>query len=90
LKKQNETLKRKGLHLARLYEGEKDWIHYRICMAAGDVQVHEKNFDKALEYYEFAKIKYDNYEGEGHNYQINPRIGLAYLHNGMVKGRRNF
>ena len=35
-----------------------------------------------------AKEKYEEYGGEGRDYQINPRIGLAYLHNNRVDEAR--
>lgn len=61
----------------------KPWIKYRIYMAAGDIYFKINEKKKSLEYYQSAKDEIRNYGGEGGNYQINPRLGLAYL---RVKG----
>lgn len=73
-----------AIEKALTYRG-KPWIYYRVYMAAGDIFVHEKRFNEALENYELAKAKYDLYDGEGQDYQINPRIGLAYLRNNKIE-----
>jgi NAD-dependent SIR2 family protein deacetylase len=75
------------------YEG-KAYIKYRIYMVAGDIDLKNaviSNSEKqscyvnALKNYQLAKNEINKYGGEGGNYQINPRLGLAYLHNGGVK-----
>ncbi len=75
----------KSIKKALSYTMVEPWIRYRVFMASGDVFVHEKKFNKALESYEKAKAQYDTYEGEGQDYQINPRIGLAYLSNNKIE-----
>jgi LuxR family glucitol operon transcriptional activator len=57
----------------------KPWIKSRVYMAAGDIALKEGDSLKALGYYENAKGENEKYGGEGHGYQIDPRIGLAYL-----------
>lgn len=68
---------------AKGYQG-KAWIKYRVHLAEGDLYVHEEKFDEALQCYESAKAEYDSYGGEGQDYQIGPRIGLAYLQNNKL------
>jgi len=66
------------------YPNVKPWIRYRVFMARGDVYVHEKDFINAQIAYWKAKYEYDKYNGEGQDYQIKPRLGLAYLKNKKI------
>ncbi len=63
---------------ALTYHGE-PWIQYRVYMAAGDVFFKMNKLNETLRQYQLAKFEIKNYDGEGSNYQINPRLGLAYL-----------
>jgi tetratricopeptide (TPR) repeat protein len=60
------------------YNG-KPWIQYRIHMAAGDVYYKTNDLSESLRNYQLAKTKINEYRGEGANYQISPRLALAYL-----------
>jgi tetratricopeptide (TPR) repeat protein len=55
------------------------WIRFRILMAAGDIYLKQNKSKEALENFKNAKEQMTHYGGEGHYYQINPRIGLANL-----------
>ncbi len=55
------------------------WIETRVFMVAGDLAFKKDDSKKALEYYELAAARIKDYGEEGHGYQIEPRIGLAYL-----------
>lgn len=66
------------------YEGS-PWITFRVYMAAGDIELQQNNFGKALHYYEEARQNLNFYEGEGHNYQIDPRIGIVFLKEGKTE-----
>lgn len=68
-------------------DNSKPWIQFRILMAAGDIYFKQAHHEKALQYYVQAKTKMDDYGGEGHFYQINPRIGLAFLGLGQAYNR---
>jgi LuxR family glucitol operon transcriptional activator len=61
------------------------WIKYRVTMAAGDIALKESKSREALRLYESAVEQYQTYGGEGHGYQIEPRIGLAYLGSGALQ-----
>lgn len=60
------------------------WIKSRVYMAAGDIAMKQDESRKALGFYEEAARNIDEYGGEGHGYQIDPRIGLAYLSTGNL------
>ncbi|MCW3117347.1 MAG: ATP-binding protein [Chitinophagaceae bacterium] len=64
---------------ALLYTGGRPWIQYRIYMVSGDISYRKQEFYQSLKYYKLAKNEINSYGGEGGNYQINPRLGLAYL-----------
>lgn len=53
------------------------WISFRVGMAAGDVAMKQEAYQSALELYERANKEAESYGGEGHGYQIEPRLGLA-------------
>jgi tetratricopeptide (TPR) repeat protein len=55
------------------------WIRFRILMAAGDIFLKQNKSREALENFTRAREQMTLYGGEGHYYQINPRIGLANL-----------
>ncbi|WP_207425046.1 SIR2 family protein [Pedobacter sp. SYSU D00535] len=61
------------------------WILYRIYMVAGDVCYKTNDISGCLSHYRDAKTEINNYGGEGGNYQINPRLGLAYLRVGTER-----
>lgn len=70
-------------------------IQYRIYMITGDFlfklakqepDKKSEHYLESLKSYQLAKNEINKYGGEGGNYQINPRLGLAYLRNG---GERN-
>ncbi|TDH23512.1 DUF4062 domain-containing protein [Segetibacter sp. 3557_3] len=67
------------------------WIQTRVYMVAGDIEFKSDNSEKALHYYQLAAGKID-YGEEGHGYQLEPRIGLAYLgiENGLQEAKRRF
>jgi GTPase SAR1 family protein len=66
------------------YRNRKPWITFRIYMAAGDIAFKRKSHKEALAYYQKAKKETNLYGGEGNDYQINPRLGLAYLSTGRL------
>src|SRR5215213_2898395 len=55
------------------------WIRSRVYMAAGDIALKQNQSKEALGFYEDAARSIEEYGGEGHGYQIDPRIGLAHL-----------
>lgn len=62
------------------------WIKTRIKMVKGDIEMQQEFFIDALEsYLDAEKLTISEYGLEGHNYQINPRLGLAYLQNGKLE-----
>lgn len=54
-----------------------DWILHRVHMAAGDVCLKLKHFRDAYRHYLQCKDLVRSYGGEGHDYQIAPRLGFA-------------
>lgn len=60
-------------------DNSQHWIRFRILMAAGDIFLKQNKSKEALEMFTRAKEQMTYYGGEGHYYQINPRIGLANL-----------
>lgn len=59
--------------------GAPPWIRYRVAMAAGDIAFKQGDGRRALKHYEDAVSETERYGGEGHGYQIEPRIGLALI-----------
>ena len=57
----------------------KPWIAYRVNMIKGDVKRYLCRPEEALQCYQNAFVCFNKYGGEGNNYQINPRIGFAYI-----------
>jgi len=55
------------------------WIMHRVNMAAGDVAMKQRKFDSAYEHYKKCGDEVNKYGGEGHGYQIAPRLGFACL-----------
>jgi LuxR family glucitol operon transcriptional activator len=64
------------------------WIKSRVYMAAGDIALKQNNSKDALHFYEEAAESIEDYGGEGHGYQVDPRIGLAYLSLGNLDEAR--
>lgn len=68
------------------------WIKTRIKMMEGDLEMQRENFVDAANHYLEARKLTDPTKGgygfEGHNYQINPRIGFAYLEIGALTSDR--
>jgi LuxR family transcriptional regulator, glucitol operon activator len=62
------------------------WIKYRLNMAAGDIALRLGQGDRALQSYQEAVSEYEQYGGEGHGYQIDPKIGLAEVARGNLEG----
>lgn len=60
------------------YKG-KEWIQCRINMVIGDFFFKKGEYENSLDEYLDAKKESESYGGEGFDYQINPRLGLAYL-----------
>lgn len=60
-------------------DGRQPWIRFRVLMASGDIYLKQNNGTRALEKFKQAREKMAEYGGEGHSYQINPRIGLAHI-----------
>jgi len=60
-------------------DNSQPWIRFRILMAAGDIFLKQNRNREALDKFISAKEQMSVYGGEGHYYQINPRIGLANL-----------
>ena len=58
-------------------------------MAAGDIALKQNRSPEALRFYEEAAKSIEEYGGEGHGYQIDPRIGLAHLGVGNLEAARN-
>jgi len=65
------------------------WIRSRVYMAAGDIALKQNKSREALGFYEDAARSIEEYGGEGHGYQIDPRIGLAHLGVGNLEAARN-
>jgi hypothetical protein len=57
----------------------KSWIKSRIYQAHGDIYYKYSNYKTAHNFYLSAQAESDTYNGEGNNYRINPRIGLASI-----------
>ncbi|QJW90827.1 AAA family ATPase [Spirosoma taeanense] len=73
------------------YDITEPWIKFRINMAAGDICVKKNDIQNAASFYEKARNFLEIYGGEGHNYQINPRIGIAFLKMGkLVEAEKTF
>lgn len=67
------------------------WISFRVDMAAGDIAMMQGDFVRALDFYLRAEQHAESYGGEGHGYQIHPRLGLAYVRlNSPSKARQHF
>jgi tetratricopeptide (TPR) repeat protein len=68
------------------------WIQSRVYMVAGDIEFKKDESEKALCFYEKAAAKIVDYGEEGHGYQIEPRIGLAYLgiEDGLKEAKKRF
>ena len=64
------------------------WIKSRVYMAAGDIALKQNNSKDALRFYEEAAKSIQEYGGEGHGYQVDPRIGLAHLSLGNLEQAR--
>ncbi|HEX9941157.1 MAG TPA: SIR2 family protein [Thermoanaerobaculia bacterium] len=61
------------------------WIKFRVNMSAGDIALKQGDSMSALIYYEQAEAEMKEYGPEGYGYQIDPRIGLAYLGVGRIE-----
>jgi hypothetical protein len=72
------------IHEALKIKKCKPWIKFRVQMAAGDIALKQGNSTDALGHYKQAEAELRKYGGEGHGYQIAPRIGLAYLRMGEL------
>lgn len=57
----------------------KPWIETRVYMVAGDIALRRNDCVTALDYYQGAARKIQEYGQEGQGYQVEPRIGFAYL-----------
>jgi hypothetical protein len=57
----------------------KPWIAYRVSMIKGDVKRYLNKPEDALQCYQNAIVHFNEYGSEGNSYQINPRIGFAYI-----------
>lgn len=68
--------------------GARPWIKFRVAMAAGDIALKRGDSKNALSYYQNAETEVNKYGGEGHGYQIAPRLGLAYLGLGRLDEAR--
>ena len=55
------------------------WIMHRVNMAAGDVAMKQRRFNDAYEHYQRCGTEVRKYGGEGHDYQIAPRLGFACI-----------
>lgn len=55
------------------------WIKHRVHMAAGDIAMKENRFDNACANYEQCALEVKRYGGEGHGYQIAPRLAMACI-----------
>jgi LuxR family glucitol operon transcriptional activator len=67
------------------------WIKSRVYMSAGDIALKQNNGKDALRFYKDAAKSIEEYGGEGHGYQVDPRIGLAHLSLGNLdKARKRF
>lgn len=80
-KKEEQQEAKQLIKVALEYDGQ-PWIKYRVYMAAGDVYYKDNDFKESLKNYRKAKTEINIYGGEGGNYQINHRLGLAYLRMG--------
>jgi LuxR family glucitol operon transcriptional activator len=63
----------------------KPWIRFRVKMAAGDIALKQGKNVEALQYYEDCAQVTQEYGTEGHGYQTEPRIGMAYLATGELE-----
>lgn len=64
------------------------WIQSRIYMAAGDIALKQTENNKAFEALEFYQKQAEcikKYGGEGNGYQVEPRLGLAYVKTGALE-----
>src|SRR5215213_746668 len=67
------------------------WIKSRVYMSAGDIALKQNNGKDELRFYKDAAKSIEEYGGEGHGYQVDPRIGLAHLSLGNLdKARKRF
>jgi LuxR family glucitol operon transcriptional activator len=61
------------------------WIKSRVYMAAGDIALKQQDNKTALEHYNNQVESMVEYDGEGNGYQVEPRIGLAYVKTGELE-----
>lgn len=54
-----------------------EWIRHRVHMSAGDVAMKLRRFAEAYQHYKCCERLVGTYGGEGHDYQIAPRLGFA-------------
>ncbi len=67
------------------------WIKSRIYMAAGDIALKQNRSKDALAYYQDQVVSMREYGGEGNGYQVEPRLGLAYVGTGdLTKAEEKF
>lgn len=64
------------------------WIMHRVSMAAGDVAMKQSRFAEAHEQYSRCAELVKSYGGEGHDYQILPRLGFACLALGQFEAAK--
>lgn len=67
-----------------LTKDREPWIASRIKVVGGDLMLKNGNSPRALEMYSDAGKMLEEYGGEGHGYQIEPRVGLALLADGHI------
>jgi LuxR family transcriptional regulator, glucitol operon activator len=61
------------------------WIKFRVYMAAGDIALKQYKNEEALYFYKKQAASMKDYGGEGHGYQVLPRLGLAYVGTGDIE-----
>lgn len=67
------------------------WICFRVNMAAGDIALKQDAFGRAYECFTRCNQDAETYGGEGHGYQIEPRLGLACVRlNQLDEAREHF
>lgn len=67
------------------------WIKSRVYMAAGDIALKQNRNVEALDFYENQASSMIDYGGEGNGYQVEPRLGLAYVRTGdLEKAEKKF
>jgi lipopolysaccharide biosynthesis regulator YciM len=61
------------------------WIKHRVNMAAGDIAMKENRFQDAYDNYQKCLVEVRKYGGEGHDYQIAPRLSMACIRLGHLE-----